>query len=423
MIRFYNGKVMKFGSEITLTDEEVWTDGENISYVGPAPEEYPEFERQIDLKGDVLMPGFKNAHAHTAMVFLRSLSDKKPLQQWLEDDCFPNEALLTDEDIYWLTKIGIMEYLSSGITAAFDMYFHNDAVVAASAESGFRTVICASLNNFDADITNIEREYLKFNSLNSLISYRLGIHAEYTTSIERMEYIVSLAEKYKAPCFTHLCETKSETEGCHERYGISPVKLLDDLGFFRYGGGACHCCYFTEEDMDLFASKGLYAVTCPSSNLKLASGIAPIEKMRRKGIRLAIGTDGAGSNNALDFFREMYLVSVLQNILEGRAAAFPVETVLEMACVNGAALMGLDKCTGIEPGNKADLLVIDMSRPNMRPVNLIVPNIVYSGSKENVRMTMVNGKVLYENGEFFIGESTERIYTEAQKFSGRMKKC
>ena len=416
MIRFYNGRVLRFEPEMRLTAEEVWTDGSRIAYVGPAKEDSPAFDRQIDLRGDLLMPGFKNAHTHTAMTFLRSLADDMELQSWLKKVVWPNEAKLTDDAVYTLTKLGILEYLSSGITASFDMYVHNEAYAKANVDAGFRTVICSGLNNFDANPENIEREYLRFNHYHELISYMLGIHAEYTTSLDRMEYCASLAEKYKAPCFTHICETKKESEDCIKRYGMSVPLVLDKIGFFRYGGGGFHCCYLTEEDIRYFADHQLYAITCPGSNLKLASGIAPVEKMRKAGVRLAIGTDGASSNNALDFFREMYLVTALQKIYEEDASACPAFEVLKMACVNGARAIGLPDCDDIAPGKLADLTVINLSRPSMQPLNNILSNIVYSGSKEIVRLTMVNGKILYENGEFFIGQDPEEIYREANDF-------
>ena len=337
------------------------------------------------------------------------------------DDAAWDEAKLTEEAVYDLTRLGILEYLSSGITASFDMYVKNDAYAQANIDSGFRTVICAALNNFDADVENIEREYLKFNALHPLVSYRLGIHAEYTTSMERMEYMASLAEKYREPCFLHLSETRAEVDGCLERYGLTPPQLIDRVGLFRYGGGGFHCTHMSGEDVALFAEKKLWAITNPASNLKLASGIAPLEKMRRAGVKLAIGTDGAGSNNALDMFREMYLAAALQKVAEGDASALPADRVLEMACVGGAEAMGLSDCTDIAPGMRADLVVLDLQRPNMQPENNLIKNIVYAGSKENVRLTMVEGRVLYERGEFHVGESADEIYRRANNFIRKIR--
>ena len=167
------------------------------------------------------------------------------------------------------------------------------------------------------------------------------------------------------------------------------------------------------EDIALFAEKGLWAVTCPGSNLKLASGAAPIERLRKAGVKLAIGTDGAASNNALDFFREMYLTSMLQKLKTGDASACPAPAVLEMATVGGARCMGLNDCDAIAPGKQADLIVIDLKRPSMQPVHAPAANLVYSGAKDVVRMTMIAGRVLYENGEFFVGDSAEDIRRDA----------
>lgn len=415
MIRFYNGKTLSFAGGIKVSDNEVWVDGSSIVYVGPAKEDMPTFQRQIDLKGDLLMPGFKDAHTHTAMVFLRSYADDLPLQDWLYNKVFPHEAKLTPEAVYQFTRLGIMEYLSSGITASFDMYYHNEAYAKANVDCGFRTVICSAMNDFDADPTNIEREYLHFNSYNELVSYKLGIHAEYTTGVERMEYMASLAEKYQAPCYMHCCETKAEVEGCLERHGLTPPQLLDRMGLFRYGGGGFHCVWMSDEDIELFARKGIYAVANPASNVKLASGIAPVDKLLDAGVPMAIGTDGAASNNALDMFREMYLASCMQKLSLWDAAAGKAEDILAMACVGGAHAMGLDDCDDIAVGKKADLCVIDLQRPNMQPVLNIPKNLVYAGSKENVRLTMINGRILYENGNFFIGEEPEEIYRQVQR--------
>lgn len=417
MIRFYNGRVLTFGDEIRISDDEVWTDGDKICYVGRKKEEMPSFEREIDLKGDLLMPGFKNAHTHSAMTFVRSYADDLPLHEWLYEKIFPREAKLTDETVYYCAKLANMEYLTSGITSSFDMYFHNDAYVQANIDMGFRTVIVSSMNDFDKDYTNVEREYLKFNGMNDLISYKIGFHAEYTTCMERMEYVASLVDKYKAPMFVHSSETKSEVEGCIERYGLTPTALFDRLGMYNYGGGGFHCVYMSDEDIEIYKKRGLWVVTNPASNLKLASGIAPISRYIAEGINLAIGTDGPASNNALDMFREMFLVTALAKYRENDAAACDANKVLEMACVGGARAMGLNDCDDIAVGKKADLIVIDLNRPNMRPLHNISKNIVYSGSKENVRLTMVNGRVLYENGEFFIGEDTESIYSNAERVS------
>ncbi len=420
MIRFYNGRIMTMQNGVELTEGELWTENDKISYIGPYTAPMPIFEREINLNGNIIMPGFKNAHTHSAMTFLRSAADDLPLQDWLEKQVFPREAKLNVESVYAFTKLAILEYLSSGITACFDMYFYNDGFVRAMTECGFRAVMCDSMNNFDSDYTNVEKNFLHYNNVHPLISYHLGFHAEYTTCMERMEYVASLAQKYKAPVYTHLAETKNEVEGCISRYGKTPAALLDSLGMFNYGGGGYHCVYMTDEDLDIFARHGVCAITNPSSNAKLASGIAPLCRMQEKGVSLAIGTDGPASNNALDMFREMYLCAVLQKLKNDDAAAFPAASALEMATVGGARAMGLNDCDVLSVGKQADLIVIDLHRPNMQPIHNIPKNIVYSGSKENVRLTMVAGKILYENGIFHVGESAEDIYSRAQKLTDQI---
>lgn len=415
MIRFYNGKVLTFDDGAEISEVEVWCDGGTICHVGPAPEALPEFERVIDLKGDLLIPGFKDAHTHSGMTFLRSLADDMPLDKWLSEQVWPRESRLSPDGLYIMTRLAIMEYLSSGITSCFDMYFHNDAFVSACIDSGFRAVLCGDMNNFDADYTLLEDKFLRYNKTHELISYRLGFHAEYTTSLERMEFVASLVRKYKAPMFVHSSETSAEVRGCIERHGLTPTALFDRLGMYDYGGGGFHCVHMSDEDIDIFKRRGLCAVLNPASNLKLASGIAPVKRFLDEGIDIAIGTDGAGSNNALDMFREMYLVSVLSKYREGDAAAVDACKVLEAACSTGARAMGLCDCDGIAVGKKADLAVIDLNRPNMRPINNIAKNLVYAGSKENVRLTMVNGRILYENGQFNIGEDAQKLYAEAQR--------
>lgn len=417
MIRFYNGKILTFENEneVKISEAEVWTDGAVICRVGETPETLPQFEREIDLRGDLLIPGFKNAHTHSGMTFLRSLADDMPLDKWLSEQVWPHEARLSPDGLYVMTRLAVMEYLTSGITSCFDMYFHNDAFVKACIDSGFRAVLCGDMNNFDRDYTELEDKFLRYNKTHELISYRLGFHAEYTTSLERMEFVASLVQKYREPMFTHSSETRAEVDGCIERHGVTPTVLFDRLGMYDYGGGGFHCVHMSDEDIGIFKKRGLWAVLNPASNLKLASGIAPVKRFLDEGIGLALGTDGAGSNNALDMFREMYLTSVLPKYRENDASAVDARSVLRMACVGGARAMGLCDCDGIAAGKKADLAVIDLHRPNMRPINNVPKNIVYSGSKENVRLTMVNGRVLYENGEFFIGEEPEKLYAEAEK--------
>lgn len=419
MIRFFNGRLLSFKNGFEITDDEVWTNGSEIAFVGKKHDK--KADREIDLNGNLLMPAFKNAHTHSAMTFARSLADDLPLQPWLYDMIFPMEAKLNESDIYTLSRLAFLEYLSSGISACFDMYYYPEAMAKASVDAGFRTVMCGAVNNFKESVSLLDEYYQKYNSYDELISYRLGFHAEYTTSKELMNGIALLAEKHEAPVFTHSSETKSEVEGCLERYGKTPTELFEELGLFNYGGGGFHSVWMSENDLEIYKKHGIWAIINAGSNSKLASGIAPLEKMQKAGINTAIGTDGPSSNNALDMFREMYLAAVTQKLKTSDAAACDAAELLKSATVGGAHCMGLYNCDIIDTGKKADITVIDLHRPNMQPINNIIKNIVYSGSKENVKLTMINGKILYENGEF-IGTDIEKIYYEAQKITDRLKR-
>lgn len=314
MIRFYNGRVLTLKNGFDITDNEVWTDGSKIVYIGNNCDKIA--DKEIDLKGNLLMPAFKNAHTHSAMTFARSLADGLPLDRWLNEKIFPLEAKLTADDIYTLSRLAFLEYLTSGISACFDMYYFPDAMAKASIDAGFRTVMTCGLNSFKEDLSALEDYYNRFNSYDELVSYKLGFHAEYTCSPEILKGVAALAEKYQAPVFTHSSETKSEVQGCIERYGKTPTALFDELGIFNYGGGAYHSVWVNDDDLEIYKKHGIWAVLNAGSNCKLASGIAPVVKMQQKGINIAVGTDGPSSNNALDMFREMYLICATQKLAE-----------------------------------------------------------------------------------------------------------
>ena len=209
-----------------------------------------------------------------------------------------------------------------------------------------------------------------------------------------------LAHKYNAPVFTHISETSAEVEGCKERYGVTPAVLFDKLGIFDFGGGGFHCVWFTDEDREIFKKRGLWSVFNACSNLKLASGIAPVYKFIANDMKIAIGTDGAGSNNSLSMFREMYLDTVLSNIETHNAAAVDPFTILKAGTTGGALCMGLNDSDCLSEGKKADIIMIDMNKPSMQPENNIARNIIYSADNSVVKMTMIDGKILYEDGEF-----------------------
>lgn len=429
-IRLYNARILTMEKHRDVFRGEIWIKNDKIVYISELQDlkqdwnkkDIPriQWDLELDCQDNLLMPGFKNAHTHSGMTFLRSYADDLPLQNWLNDKVFPMEKKLSGDDIYHLTRLAVLEYLTSGVTAIFDMYLQPDYAAEACLDTGMRCVLVSGLNQFTSSLEQMEEEYLRWNKRNSLISYQLGFHAEYTCSKDMLFQVSRLAHKYQAPVYTHLAETEKEVEDCKIKYGMTPAVFLDSLGMFAYGGGGFHCVHMTEQDMDVFRMHRLHAITNPSSNLKLASGIAPIADFERHHIPVAIGTDGPASNNCLDMFREMFLVTGLSKIREKDAASMDAERVLRMATVHGARAMQLNKADVLAKGKLADIIMIDMHQPNMQPVHNIPKNLVYSGSKANVIMTMVGGKILYRNGDFNIGENPEYIYRKCEEIVKRM---
>lgn len=421
-IRIYHARIITMEKDRPVFEGEVHVKGNRIAYVGASLENDREtvWDREIDAKGNVIMPGFKNAHTHSGMTFLRSYADDMSLDDWLHKQVFPREKKLTPEDIYHLSKLAILEYLTSGITANFDMYLTPDSIAKASQECGFRTVMTGGLNDFSQSLEELEKWYHTYNDKENLVTFRFGFHAEYTNSRENLQNLSKLIHRYQAPVDVHSSESKSEVLECMNRYGRSPTALFEELGLLDFGGAHYHCVHMTDEDLQICKKRNIYIVTNPASNLKLASGIARVSDMLKAGIHVAIGTDGPASNNCLDMFREMFLVTALAKVRTGDATAVDADKVLRMATVEGAHAMGLENADILAEGKFADLIMIDLNQPNMQPVHNITKNIVYSGSKQNVKMTMVNGKILYEDGKFDIGVSAEEIYAKANEIAARI---
>lgn len=430
-IRFYNAKVLTMEEELNkecnlreIFDGEVHVKDDKISYVGKKKDGNDgneKFDKEIDCKGNLLMPGFKNAHTHSGMTAMRSYADGLPLQEWLETKIFPMEANMTGDDVALLTKLAIMEYVSGGITSIMDMYLTPYTIAKACIECGMRIVQVSGINKFGPSLEEFEERFLKINGVSPLSTQLMGFHAEYTCDEELLKKLSDLAHKYKQPMFTHISETKPETDGCVERHKTTPTVYLDSLGLFDFGGGGYHCVHLSDEDIEVFKKRNMSIVSNPGSNTKLASGIAPIQKFLDNGINVALGTDGPSSNNCLDMFREMFLITGLQKLALNNASAIDGLEVLKMATKNGAKAMLLNDCDVLKEGKQADMIMIDLMQPNMQPFNDIARNIVYSGSKTNVKMTMIAGKIVFEDGKYNIGIEPEEVYKEANSIITRLK--
>lgn len=415
-----NAKILSMKDD-QIRDGHIVVSDNRISYIG---KDLPlgNFDCVIDCESNLLMPGFKNAHTHSAMTFLRSKADDSSLHDWLFKEIFPREANLYKGCVKELTKVAILEYLSSGITAVLDQYFYPEEFVKTCNEIGFRSV---SLAMYDEKVRPNDFIYQlidKNNVKDSLATFVIGMHSEYTGTDKMFENTKVLLDKTKLPFYTHISETKSEVEDCYKNRGMSPVEYFNSLGFFNQGGAVFHGVHLSDNDIKILKEHDITVVSNPSSNMKLASGIAEVKKLLKAGVNVALGTDGPASNNALDMFREMYLVTGLQKLLLNDPVSIPSFEVLKMATVNGAKAMGLNECDTLEVGKLADIIMIDLSRPSMQPINNIISNLVYSGEKDVVKMTMVNGKVLYYNGEFKIKEDVKDIYKKVQSLTDELCK-
>ena len=416
--RLYNARILTMADSFNVIENgEIGIEDGRILYVGEGDGNSTVWDEEIDIKGNLLMPGFKDAHTHSGMTCLRSMADDLPLDRWLKEQIFPREAKLSGEDIYECTRLAILEYLSSGITAVFDMYLTPYTVADAMEDCGMRCVQVGATT----DLAKQEEYFNKLNNRSPLTGYMFGYHAEYTFSEDILKELSLLSHKYKSPVFGHNSETASEVEGCIERHGCTPTEFADSLGLFDFGGGGYHCVYLSENDKRIFKDRGIWAVLNPGSNVKLASGIADTQSLLDCGIKLAIGTDGPASNNCLDMFREMFLVTGLSKLKNSDASSVDALKVLYMATAGGAGAMGLNDCDVLAPGKRADIIEIDLQSPNMQPFNNIPKNIVYSGSKSNIKMTMINGVIRYRDGVYHVGEDPSFIYDRVQKIAERIR--
>lgn len=415
-LRFCNAKIMSRPNE-PLREGEVCVSGGKIVSVSSCSSEEFTAERVIDCRGNLLMSGFCNAHTHAAMCLFRGVADDLPLDRWLFDRIFPMEDHLTPDDIYWGTMLQIAEFVKNGITCIADMYFFPDSVYAAVKNVNLCLAICGGANSSSAyDVVRFTDEmYHKYNTVSDRIRYIPGLHAEYTCDEKLIAAVADFAAEVNSPTYIHLSETLKEVGECTVRHGgLTPPQYLHKLGFFDHGGLAAHCTYADKDDIALLRQSGVTPVINGASNLKLASGIAPVYSMLKQGMRPALGSDGSASNNATSMFREMYLYSCLQKETMKDAAVVSAEEALEAATINGYSALGFNGGC-IEEGKLADLILVDLEQPNMQPLSDPKKNLVYSADSSSVLMTVAGGQIVYEQGAFHIGEPLQKIYSECSK--------
>lgn len=380
-----------------------------------------EFEADIVIDGThrVVMPGLINTHTHSPMTLLRSYADGLPLEQWLFTKIFPIEDKMVFDDIYWGSMLGILEMIASGTTAFNDMYSFIDAISKAVSDTGIRANLCRGLlsdktENFDSDKrlqSNIE-DFKKYNGLlDGLITVGFGIHSVYTCTPEYLKACAYEARKLGSMTHIHLSETLTENKNCFDKYLKTPTQQMQEDGVFDLPCVAAHCVHLSKEDINILAQNGVSVAFNPTSNLKLKSGIAKISDMIDAGINIAIGTDGASSNNNLNMMEELHIGAILSGVKS--------ETAFNMGTLNGAKALGFENIGEIKEGYKADLILIDVDKPHFYPVHDVRANMIYSASGADVDTVMVNGKLLYHKKEFITADF-ERIKFNAERCKNRL---
>ena len=403
-----------FHADILLEDFTVLKDGylgvsgDKISYLAAEkPEEtYAEYR---DMPRHLLVPGLYNLHAHNPMVLLRGVGSDLPLHRWLTEKIFPTEAKLRETDISVGQRLAMMELLASGVVSFSDMYFYSHISVQEARKAGMKANINTAIVAFDPDLPYEQNEdviraldfYDSHQHLpNDGVKIDFGIHAEYTNNPHTVRRHGEECKARGAIMHLHLSETQKEHEECKVRHGKTPTQWFADLGVFDNPTIAAHCVAVEADDIAIFKEKNVWAIHNPTSNMKLASGFLPLSEMLKADVNLVLGTDGAASNNNLNFFEEMHLAAVIHKGHSDDPTLLSPKKVLQMATVSGAGAQGRERSGALKVGNFADVVAIDLDKPHLMPNHDTLALLVYSVQGSDVALTMINGKVLYEKGAF-----------------------
>lgn len=400
---------VRLPEEYGYADEHIYvlTDGKFISYVGR--EKPAEYDREIKGKGNLLIPGFYNTHCHAPMVLFRGYGEDLPLSRWLNEKIFPAEERLNSKNVYVSAKYAVAEMLRCGIVSFSDMYMFEDSIARAVVETGIKANLSRSLVSFDkeAGIKNdfrfaeAERLIKDFNGASDgKLKIDMSLHAEYTNTEKYVREVAEYTKDNDLRIQLHVSETENEHNECIKRHGKTPVEFFLDTGVLDAKATLAHCVWLTDNDMDIIKDKRAFVSHNATSNLKLGSGVARLPKMLEKGICVSLGTDGASSNNTLDIMREYQLASILHKGVNLDAQATKAPQMLDLVTVNGALSQGRENCGKIKEGYCADLVLIDLNAINNKPCYDTYSTLSYSANSSNVLLTMADGNILYENGEY-----------------------
>ncbi|RKO68100.1 amidohydrolase [Desulfofundulus salinus] len=412
--------------ESLLPDGEIIVEGQYITHVGPAGSVSPErtFERVIDARGMLAMPGFVNCHTHAAMTLFRGYADDLPLMQWLQEKIWPVEERLEPEDIYWGTMLCCLEMMRSGTTTFADMYFHMDEAARAVEKAGLRASLSRGMIGLSpgaGEALDYSRRFIRdwHGQAGGRITTMLGPHAPYTCPPDFLHRVMEVAADLKVGIHIHIAETRAEIEEIRQKYGKTPVVLMDEVGLFEFQVLAAHCVHLDENDIRILAEKKVGVAHNPESNMKLASGIAPVTRLLAAGALVGLGTDGAASNNNLDMMEEMRSAALLQKVATMDPTALAAFDALSMATANGARVLGLHDVGLLKPGYKADIILINLDQPHFYPRHDLVAHLVYAARSADVETVIIDGRVVMEKRQVLTMDE-EEVYHEVQKRSQRL---
>ncbi|EJO5347377.1 amidohydrolase [Clostridium botulinum] len=412
-----------------IKDTNIVIEENKISYIGEdIPDNYTGYI--YDGKNKVAVPGFINTHCHVPMTLVRGYGEGLPLNRWLSEKIWPFESFLTDEDCYYGSLLGISEMIKSGVVAFNDMYFNLEGIVKAVYETGIKANLSYGYVDFEEKQdyfkdnaykeTKMLNEYIK-NINTDRIKADVSIHAVYTSSEDSVRKISEYCNGTNMNMHIHLSETELEIKECKKRFGVTPVEYFLNCGTFKSNTIAAHCVHLQEDDFNILKENNVTVAHCPSSNLKLGSGIAPLKTMLKHGINVTIGTDGAASNNNLNMIEEINLAALLHKGINKDPLFLSSKEIMKISSLNGAKAQGRNDCGRIKVGNRADIVIYDFDKPHMQPVHDVLANLIYSAQSDDICLTIIDGNIVYKDGSF-TNIDIEKVYYNVNKIKNEKLK-
>lgn len=416
--------VLPDGNRDEVKETSIYIEGDRIAAIGKMPEGFTE-DKVIDGRDKLVIPGLVNCHTHSYMAFMRNVADDLSFMDWLFGTIDPIEQQMTDEDTYWGACLAIIEMMKSGTTCFNDMQMNIHQTTRAVKESGMRAVICRGLigsGNDEAGQIRLKQAYEERDAAKDCdrLSFALGPHAPYTCDDGFMRIVSEEAKKNNMRIHVHLSESVSEMEQIREKYGCTPIEMADRNGLFDVPAIVAHCVQATDSDIDILKEKGASVVTNPASNMKLGNGFAPVSKMLEKGVNVCLGTDGAASNNSLNMFHELSLLTLIHKGVNKTPQCVSAREGFRIATINGARALGLEKEIGtIEAGKKADLAILNLNTPSLTPRNNLIAGLSYSANGSEVETVIIDGKITMEDRKILTMDE-ELVYKKVNEIITRM---